>query len=68
MTASSLLPMIGQEGTAPARLGKVTIRVPVRVLDARTCWDRTDYQVEYDGVRVWIDAEGFRAARQEGGE
>lgn len=71
MSALSLSQFIGQTGTLTVEL---SLTVPVRVLDARQCWDRLDFYVQpvhgaghrwVQASRVTLDSDKARQARQE---
>lgn len=56
MSALNPLGFIGQTGSLTMEL---SITVPVRVLDARRCWDRLDFCVEpqHGTGKRWVAAE-----------
>lgn len=71
MSALNLVGFIGQTGSLVVEL---SLTVPVRVLDARRCWDRLDFYVEpvhgtgqrwVMAERVVLDSDVAQAKRQE---
>jgi len=71
MSALNLIGFIGQTGSLVVEL---SLTVPVRVVDARRCWDRLDFYVEpvhgtgqrwVQADRVALDTDKAREQRQE---
>lgn len=71
MSALALAQFIGQTGRITVEL---SLTVPVRVLDARRCWDRLDLRIAplhgtgerwVAADRVTLDSEAELLARQE---
>lgn len=56
MSAQTLIGFIGQTGSLTVEL---SLTLPVRVLDARRCWNRLDFEVEpiHGAGRRWVQAD-----------
>lgn len=56
MSALNLFGFIGQTGTITL---EQSLTVPVRVLDARRCWDRLDFYIEplHGTGQRWVQAD-----------
>lgn len=56
MSALSLAQFIGQTGSLTV---EQSLTLPVRVLDARKCWDRLDFYVEpiHGAGQRWVQAD-----------